>query len=149
MHGLHVVGPRSSSVDGPLSCQSWGHSEQMLAQPAGHGDLESISKGSSLAASAPNSPPWQWRPSAAGYKQVIYVCVYMYVCVHEHLQASIVCHSSFSEKVPVNQSHALCNTALNEIQWTDWVSDGWFTYIKPELSDGETLTRSVEEVRVG
>lgn len=147
MHGLYVVDPRSSSVDRPRSCQSWGHSEQMLAQPAGHGDLESISKGSSLAASAPNSPPWQWRPSAAGYKRAIYVCVR--VCARERLQTSIVCHSSFSEKVPVNQSHALCNTALNEIQWTDWVSDGWFTYIQPELSDGETLARRVEEVRVG
>lgn len=69
--------------------------------------------------------------------------------VHKRLRGSIVCHSSFSEKVPVNQSHALGNTALNEIQWTDWVSDGWFTYIQPELSDRETLTRRVEEVRVG
>lgn len=86
-------------------------------------------------------PPWQRRPSAAVFKQVISVCM----C----LQTSIVCHSSFSEKVPVNQSHALCNTALNEIQWTDWVSDGWFPYIQPELSDGETLRRREEEVRVG
>ncbi|CAB1443145.1 unnamed protein product [Pleuronectes platessa] len=29
----------------------------MLAQPAGHADLESVSEGSSLAAWAPNSPP--------------------------------------------------------------------------------------------
>lgn len=106
MHGLYVVDPRSSSVDRPRSCQSWGHSEQMLAQPAGHGDLESISKGSSLAASAPNSPPWQWRPSAAGYKWAIYVCA----CVRASVYKPALCVIQASVKRYQWINHMPCVT---------------------------------------
>ncbi|CAL8316171.1 unnamed protein product [Merluccius merluccius] len=41
----------------PPSCQSSGHAaEQMLAPPAGRGDLGTVSEGSSLAAPPPASP---------------------------------------------------------------------------------------------
>lgn len=117
--GLYAIDPRSSSIDRPLSCQSLGHFEQMLAQPAGHGDLETISKGVFFGSVGTQlSPPGNGDPAQQGvserYKRAC-VCL----CARERLRGSIVCHSSFSEKVPVNQSHALCNTALNEIQWTD------------------------------
>lgn len=145
---LCALDPRSSSDHTPLSCQSLGHSEQMLAQPAGHADLETISKGVFFGSVgtqlSPPPPPRQRRPSAAGFRRAG-----ARLGVRERLPGSIVCHSSLSEKVAVNQSRALGNTALNGIQWADWVSDGWFTYIQPELSDRETLTRRVEEVRVG
>lgn len=117
--GLHVIDPRSRGFDRPLSCQSLGHSEQMLAQPAGHGDLETISKGVFFGSVGTQlSPPGNGDSAQQGISER-YERASVCLCVRERLRGSIVCHSSFSEKVPVNQSHALCNTALNEIQWTD------------------------------
>lgn len=54
---LCALDPRSSSDHTPLSCQSLGHSEQMLAQPAGHGDLETISKGVFFGSVGTQLPP--------------------------------------------------------------------------------------------
>lgn len=64
---MWIQGQAASTL---LSCQSLGHSEQMLAQPAGHGDLETISKGVFFGSVGTQlSPPGNGDPAQRGISE--------------------------------------------------------------------------------